>query len=583
MNNKETLKKIFSEFINNVWKTRFTFFVFFGFFAAFLMFLEPIFFTQIIKTLEVFLKTWKFEVNEFFKLMTYWWIFILISAWTMLAYRYLLVSQLILRNYTNIAKKYSNEIINMTFPNYLNKEIWSIYKNFDRWIESQFEFFFFFFLDLIKSWWWIIFVVCILFYFDPLMASITLSLFPVMAILWIIFYKKLYPKQKELDKKWEWVYHNLANSMSVFSLVKTLTIEKVFWNQMKNQLEDCYTKQIHISKGWTIADMYTALFTTISRFIVLWTWVFFVVNWRMDFSTLFLFFSYIGWIYFPLWYLFWRLPSLQRWISASWRFYSEFDNLDNESKNNKWIKKDLRWIIEFKNIEFAYKKKKVLKDISFKVDEWKKIAFVWNTWAGKSTIINLFLRFWETQKWEILIDNKNIKKLNLKYFRKQIWVISQDSSLFNLTIKENLLFANRQATKNEIEKALKKAEASFVFDLENWIDTLIWERWLKLSWWEKQRLAIARLFLKDPKILVLDEATSALDNKTEKLVQNALEKLMKWRTTIVIAHRLTTIKNVDKIFMLKNWEILESWKYNDLMKNKRDFYNLANPDNLIIS
>ncbi len=583
MTNKETIKKIFSEFIKTTGKIKFFFVVLFWFMVSFLQFLEPLFFTQIIRKLETFLKTWEFNINDFLILMLFWAIFIIISTSCMLIYRYFLVTKLALRNHTNLASKYSKEIINMTYPNYLSKEIWKIYKIFDRWLESQFEFFYFFFLDLIKSWWWILFVIAILFYFNSTMAIITLFLFPVMVVLGIIFYKKLYPKQKTLDRKWEWVYHDIWNSMSVFSLVKTLSIEKTFLKKINWRLEDCYNKQMVINKWWTIADMYTALFTTISRFLVLWFWVFFILNWKIDFTTLFLFFSYIWWIYFPLWFLFSRLPTAQRWVTASNRFYQEFDNLDNEYKNNKWLIKNLNWDIEFKNISFGYNKKQVIKDLSFKVWKWKKVAFVWDTWAGKSTIINLFLRFWNINIWEILIDNININKLNLKSFRKQIWVISQDSSLFNLSIKENLLLANKKATKKEIKFALEKAKADFVFKLESWIDTVIWERWLRLSWWEKQRLAIARLFLKNPKILILDEATSALDNKTEKLVQDALEKLMKNRTTIVIAHRLTTIKNVDKIFMLKEGEIIESWNYKKLMKNKKDFYNLANPDKLIIS
>lgn len=583
MNNKETIKKIFWEFIKTTWKVKFFLVVFFGFFVAVLMFLEPLFFTQIIKTLELFLKTWEFNLNEFILLMVYWWIFIIVSTWSMLIYRYNFVWKVILRNFTNLAKKYSKEIVNMSFPEYLNKEIGSVYKIFDRWLESQYEFFFFLFLDLIKSWWWILFVIGILFYYDPLMASITLSLLPVMVLLWIAFYKKLYPLQKKLDKEWESVYHDLWNSMSVFSLVKTLAIENIFSNKMENKLEECYTKQRKISKWWTIADLYTAFFTTLSRFFVLWAGVYFIINWKMEFSTLFLFFSYIWWIYFPLWTLFSRLPSIQKWVTASWRFYKEFDNLENEHKDNKWIKKEVHWEIKFKNVNFAYNKRNVINNLSFNVKVWEKIAFVWDTWAWKSTIINLFLRFWNLTDWEILIDDISINKYNLKYFRKQIWVISQDSSLFNLSIKENLLLANPKATIKEIENALRKAESNFVFNLEKWIETVIWERWLKLSWGEKQRLAIARLFLKDPKILILDEATSALDNKTEKIVQEALEKLMDWRTTIIIAHRLTTIKNVDKIFMLKKWEIIESWNYKQLMDKKGKFYNLANPDNLIIT
>ena len=138
-------------------------------------------------------------------------------------------------------------------------------------------------------------------------------------------------------------------------------------------------------------------------------------------------------------------------------------------------------------------------------------------------------------------------------------------------------------TKKDIEKALKNAEAHFVFDLKDWINTIVWEKWLKLSWWEKQRLSIARLFLKNPKILVLDEATSALDNKTERLVQKALDKLTKWRTSIVIAHRLSTIQNADKIFVLENWKIVEIGNYKELMGKKAKFYNLANPEHLILN
>lgn len=583
MDNKEILKKIFSEYLETTWKIKFFFVVFFSLIVAIIMYLEPIFFIQIIKIIENYIKTWEFSSYNFYIFMWYWLLFIIISISSMMLLRYSLVNKLSLKNYTRLAKKYSNEIVNMSFPNYLDRNVWSIYKIFDRGLESQIVFFNYLFLELIKSTWWILFVIIILFYIDPVMAAISLSMLPVMVLFGIIFYKKLYPFQKKLDKKWESVYYDLSNLMSVFSLVKTLTIEKTFLNKINTKLDNAYNQQLRINKWWTISDMYTAWFTTISRFIVLWAWFYFILNWKIDFSTLFLFFSYIWWIFFPLWFLFSRLSDVQRWITASWRFYSKFDNLDNEHIDNKWLKKKIIWNIEFKNVNFAYKNKDVINNLSFNVETGNKIAFVWDTWAWKSTIINLFLRFWNIEDGEILIDNVNIKKFNLKNFRKQIWVISQDSSLFNLTIKENLLFANPKASIKDIEIALKKAEASFVFDLENWINTLIWERWLKLSGWEKQRLAIARLFLKNPKILILDEATSALDNKTEKKVQHALEKLMKGRTTIIIAHRLTTIKNVDNIFMLKNWEIIESWNYKKLMKNEKDFYNLANPDNLVIS
>ena len=264
--------------------------------------------------------------------------------------------------------------------------------------------------------------------------------------------------------------------------------------------------------------------------------------------------------------------------------HSEFDNLELEDLN-VWDKiKKVKWDIEYNNVKFKYSGKKyIFNDLTFKINSWEKIAFVWNTWSWKSTLINLLLRFWDVDKWEILLDWINIKNISKKSLRNHIWIVTQDVSLFNDTIKNNLLFVNPKATKTDLERCLKMAEANFVFEFDDWINTVIWERWLKLSWWEKQRLSIARLFLKNPEILILDEATSALDNKTEKLIQRALDNLMKWRTSIVIAHRLSTIQNSDKIFVLEDWKIVEEWTYNQLMNNKAKFFELSNPEHLIIN
>jgi ABC-type multidrug transport system fused ATPase/permease subunit len=152
-----------------------------------------------------------------------------------------------------------------------------------------------------------------------------------------------------------------------------------------------------------------------------------------------------------------------------------------------------------------------------------------------------------------------------------------------MTIRENLLFAAPKAWDKKLKEALSQAEANFFFDLENGLDTVIWERGLKLSWWEKQRLSIARLFLKNPEILILDEATSALDNKTEKAIQKALDKLMKWRTSIIVAHRLTTIMDVDNILYIEDWEIVESWNYKELMNQWSKFADLASSNHLMIN
>ena len=240
--------------------------------------------------------------------------------------------------------------------------------------------------------------------------------------------------------------------------------------------------------------------------------------------------------------------------------------------------------MKFKNVVFWYtEEKNILKNLNLSIKKWETVAFVWNTWAGKSTIINLILKLWDNKSGEILIDSKNISKISKNSIRKHIWVVTQDVSLFNDTLRQNMLYAKKDVTEEDIYNALEKAEAHFVKKMENWLDSIIWERWMKLSWGEKQRIAIARLFLKNPEILILDEATSALDNKTEKIVQKALEKLMEWKTSIIIAHRLSTIQNADKIFFLENWEIKETWNYDELIARNWKFAELANPKHLIIS
>lgn len=174
---------------------------------------------------------------------------------------------------------------------------------------------------------------------------------------------------------------------------------------------------------------------------------------------------------------------------------------------------------------------------------------------------------------------QDIKKSSLRH---HIGVVSQDTSLFNLSIEENLKFANPKATKKQIEEALKSAQAEFVFDFPHGIKTIIGERGLKLSGWEKQRIALARLFLKNPEILILDEATSALDTSTEKKVDLALKNLMKWKTSIIIAHRLSTIRHVDRIFVLEQGKVVEIGNYEELIEKKGKFFALANPDKLIL-
>lgn len=225
--------------------------------------------------------------------------------------------------------------------------------------------------------------------------------------------------------------------------------------------------------------------------------------------------------------------------------------------------------IEFKNVSFGYGEgeKTVLENINLKVKKGESIALVGPSGGGKTTLCSLIPRFYEAGSGEILIDGKNIRSLTVKSLRENIGVVAQDVYLFSGSIKENIAYGRPDANDTEIINAARLAGAdAFINQLPEGYDTYVGERGVKLSGGQKQRISIARVFLKNPPVLILDEATSALDNESEKLVQHSLEELAKGRTTFTIAHRLTTIKNADRILYLSENGIEESGSHEELIK-----------------
>lgn len=223
--------------------------------------------------------------------------------------------------------------------------------------------------------------------------------------------------------------------------------------------------------------------------------------------------------------------------------------------------------ITFENVCFSYLEgSPILKNFSLEIEPGQKVAFVGATGAGKSTLANLLLRFYEPQGGRILLDGRDIKEYQQRFLRRNIGLVQQDVFLFSDSARFNIAYANGDATDAEVEQAARLAAADeFIQRLPEGYATKVGERGVKLSGGQKQRLSIARAFLKNPPVLVLDEATSALDNKTEQLIQGSLDYLAKNRTTLIIAHRLTTIINADKIVVLQNGEIVETGTHQELM------------------
>jgi ABC-type multidrug transport system fused ATPase/permease subunit len=232
--------------------------------------------------------------------------------------------------------------------------------------------------------------------------------------------------------------------------------------------------------------------------------------------------------------------------------------------------------LDFQNVVFSYPSRKeitVLNGVSFEAKKGEKVAIIGPSGAGKSTIAGLILRFYETQSGSLLFDGIPSTEFSLTDIRNQVAIVPQDVLLFGGTIRENIAYGRLNASEEDILMAARRANAhEFISSFPEGYDTLVGERGVKLSGGQRQRIAIARALLKDPALLILDEATSSLDSESERLVQEALEELMKNRTSIIIAHRLSTIREADKIIVLEKGKVIESGKHSELMKNEGGLY-----------
>ena len=267
---------------------------------------------------------------------------------------------------------------------------------------------------------------------------------------------------------------------------------------------------------------------------------------------------------------------LQNGITGIERFI-EVMEVEPEAETGKIDAGTLDGRVEFKNVSFSYSDegRTILDGINITIEKGQNVAIVGPSGGGKTTICNLIPRFYQLNDGEITVDGTNVQEFTLASLRENIGVVQQDVYLFSGSIKENIAYGRQDATDEEIIAAAKKAGAhDFICELSNGYDTYVGERGIKLSGGQKQRISIARVFLKNPPILILDEATSALDNESERLIQKSLEELAKGRTTLTIAHRLTTIKNADKIIVLTRSGIEEQGTHAELMKNGGMYANM---------
>lgn len=262
------------------------------------------------------------------------------------------------------------------------------------------------------------------------------------------------------------------------------------------------------------------------------------------------------------------MESFQNGVTGFERFIEILDTPVEEDKPDAIEMPNVEGVIEFKNVTYGYGDgDNVLKNVSLKIEKGQTFALVGPSGGGKTTICHLIPHFYDVREGEILVDGVNINDITRVSLRKNIGIVQQDVYLFNSSIRDNILYGRLDATEEEVIEAAKRANIhDYVMTLPNGYDTVIGERGVKLSGGQKQRLSIARVFLKNPAILILDEATSALDNATEIMIQQALDELCKGRTTLVVAHRLSTIKNANEIAVVSGGEICEQGTHTELVE-----------------
>ena len=263
--------------------------------------------------------------------------------------------------------------------------------------------------------------------------------------------------------------------------------------------------------------------------------------------------------------------SIQEGLAAADRIFNLLDTkellLENDNKKKESIIID-KGAIEIKNLSFAYENNNILDNLNLLIPAGKKVAIIGLSGSGKSTLISLLLRFFHNYEGEILIDNQNINNYSLYSLRQNIALVTQETTMFNDTIEANIMYGNLKASKEQVEKAAEEAGVNeFLFSLPNKLKTIVGESGIKLSGGQRQRVAIARAILKNAPILLLDEATSALDNITEKNIQSSISKLTQNKTSLVVAHRLSTIEDSDIIYVLDKGKVIDSGNHQELLKN----------------
>jgi len=410
----------------------------------------------------------------------------------------------------------------------------------------------------------------------PQLLLVMISTFPVVIIIAMVFGRYIRKLSRGRQDKLAETSTILEETLQAISVVKAFTNEWFERNRYGKSVDDVVTISLRFARvrGLLIVFIITALFGAI--FFVLWWGATMVQEGTMKSGELVTFITLTAIIGAAVASLGDFYTQVLRAVGASERIMELLDSESEITLDETLPALKIKGNIAFNHVEFNYPSRPdltILNDVNLTIKSGQKIALVGASGGGKSTIVKLLLRFYDLKGGNITIDGKPITDYNLLQLRQNIGIVPQDVILFGGSIRENIAYGKQTATESEIIKAAEQANAwEFINSFPEGLDTIVGERGVQLSGGQRQRVAIARAILKNPSILLLDEATSALDAESERVVQDALNKLMEGRTSIIIAHRLATVRDVDCIYVLENGKIIEEGNHEELVANEKGVY-----------
>ena len=438
-------------------------------------------------------------------------------------------------------------------------------------------------LDLVT----IIIAVSIMLTMDVPLTLVTLLAFPFYAVSVKYFFGRLRDLTKERSQALAGVQSYLHERVQGMSIIKSFTLEKHEQTIFDKANGEFLDKAVDHTKWNAKAFAVVNTITDVAPLLVIAYAGYQVINGNLTVGTMVAFIAYIERLYNPL----------RRLVNSSTTLTQAFASMDRvfELMDEKYDIQDhphakempaIKGKLQFDRVSFQYETENnmVLNNMSFTVDPGQTVAFVGMSGGGKSTIISMIPRFYDATSGAVKIDDLDIKDVKINSLREQIGIVLQDNILFSDSVKANILMGRPDATDYEVFEAAKAANAhEFILSLPEGYETKVGERGVKLSGGQKQRVAIARVFLKNPPILVLDEATSALDLESESLIQDSLERLAHNRTTVIVAHRLSTITHANQIFVIDHGELKEQGTHEQLMDAKGIYYSLYQVQQLDIN